>query len=334
MSLDEDVKPIDVSFDLEDGLERPELEHPAKKKKHNHQFDRVIKLDVGGKLFLTSLETLQKAPGQLSARFSGNWRKFRQSDGCHFIDRDPRLFVFILEYIRTKIIDWSTFSTSDLIRLQQEASFFGITQLELEIENILNPPLDLSWIDTKNKYGGIHTIEGSPITFIVAKQISWDPAVNFDIPEEYEWASLATFTYYYELYKDSIERASDKNPVYPAWSVPGLGWIRYTKDGMKRLFFVFSDTASTLAYIPSAKNLVCTSVHKVWKTFSNTKEYCEDRGLNFRHCEVDERRCAILRGFAGLVCIEKSGLRKRKSPKFNNTKAFKAIQSGVDVSKG
>ena len=53
---------------------------------------------------------------------------------------------------------------------------------------------------------------------------------------------------------------------------------------MKRLFFIFADTAKTRAFIPSGKNLVSTS--KVWKTFDETREYCEQRGLNFRHCQI------------------------------------------------
>lgn len=260
----------------------------------------VYKLDVGGEIFFTTLETLSKAGGQLAARFTGNWKRWRQKDGSYFIDRDPHLFRYVLEYLRTSELCWDNLSVADLKRLQLEADFFGLDDFGCKIKNLINPPLDLSWIDDDCEFGGIRDIAGSNIAFITAKQITWSPDVTFDTPEGYKWATMAEVMSSYEKCKYNIQRVSNDAPVYPAWGVEGLGWSRYTKDGMKRLFFIFADTAKTRAFIPSGKNLVSTS--KVWKTFDETREYCEQRGLNFRHCQIKDNH--ILRGFGGIVCIK------------------------------
>jgi len=261
--------------------------------------DEVIKLDVGGEIFLTALSTLRKAGGFLRARFCGDWKQHRQSNGSYFIDRDPQLFELVVKYIRTGELEWEEMSVAEWKRLKLEAEFFNLGSLADRLTDKLAPEPDLSWIDNNCELRGIRDIPGSRISFITAKRISWNSSVKFDTPPGYRWASMAELMTNYEKSKHNIQRSSNDQPVYPAWGVEGLGWSRYTKDGMKRLFFVFSDTVSTLTFIPSGKNLVSTS--KVWKTFDETQEYCEQRGLNFRHCQIKGN--AILRGFGGIVCI-------------------------------
>ena len=57
-------------------------------------FGSTIKLNVGGKIYKTTLDTLRKDPdSMLSAMFSGRHElKPDEEDGAYFIDRDAELF--------------------------------------------------------------------------------------------------------------------------------------------------------------------------------------------------------------------------------------------------
>ena len=57
-------------------------------------FASAIKLNVGGKIYETTLDTLGKDPdSMLCAMFSGRFElKANERDGAYFIDRDGKLF--------------------------------------------------------------------------------------------------------------------------------------------------------------------------------------------------------------------------------------------------
>ena len=59
-----------------------------------HRFGRSVKLNVGGKIYQTTLSTLLKDPNSmLSAMFSGRHELNQdEEDGAYFIDRDGELF--------------------------------------------------------------------------------------------------------------------------------------------------------------------------------------------------------------------------------------------------
>ncbi|XP_020624692.1 BTB/POZ domain-containing protein KCTD21-like [Orbicella faveolata] len=72
------------------------------KKLEQDPLSKMLKLNVGGQLFLTSLETLKKDPGSmLHAMFSGRFDTKPSEDGSYFIDRDGTYFRYILNYFRT-----------------------------------------------------------------------------------------------------------------------------------------------------------------------------------------------------------------------------------------
>ena len=57
-------------------------------------FSSTIKLNVGGKIYETTLDTLRKDPdSMLCAMFSGRFELIaNERDGAYFIDRDGKLF--------------------------------------------------------------------------------------------------------------------------------------------------------------------------------------------------------------------------------------------------
>lgn len=81
--------------------EKEAFDSVAKKLEVVH-FGESVKLNVGGKLFDTSLSTLNKDPGSmLHAMFSGRFDTKAREDGAYFIDRDGTHFRYILNFLRT-----------------------------------------------------------------------------------------------------------------------------------------------------------------------------------------------------------------------------------------
>ena len=83
-----------------DRTKREKLERDFPKLRHFQ--GKPVKLDIGGAVFKTSLETLTRNSESMLARmFSGRFTMQAQDDGSFFIDRDPTHFGYILNFLRT-----------------------------------------------------------------------------------------------------------------------------------------------------------------------------------------------------------------------------------------
>ena len=101
----------------------------------------IVKLNVGGHYFTTSLQTLTKDPNSmLAAMFSGKFEMEPRGDGAFFIDRDETHFRFILNYLRTGKLT-SPEGEAALKELQEEAEFY---QIEGLIEKLKVNPQSLT----------------------------------------------------------------------------------------------------------------------------------------------------------------------------------------------
>ena len=98
--------------------------------------DRVVTLDVGGKRFKTTRDTLTKVPGSmLEAMFGGRHPLHPETDGSFFIDNDGTDFEEILNYLRHGTV----YLHDDQVRKRKLAShalFYGLDGLH----QVLNPP--------------------------------------------------------------------------------------------------------------------------------------------------------------------------------------------------
>jgi len=64
-----------------------------------------IKLNIGGMIYETSLDTLQKDENSmLGAMFSGKYKMETDEDGHYFIDRDGTWFRYVLNFLRNGTI--------------------------------------------------------------------------------------------------------------------------------------------------------------------------------------------------------------------------------------
>lgn len=87
----------------------------------------IITLNVGGRRFATSRQTLTWVPDSFfSSLLSGRIPSLKDEDGAIFIDRDPDTFVPILNYLRTKTVN---LRNVELRALKHEAEFYGIVPL-------------------------------------------------------------------------------------------------------------------------------------------------------------------------------------------------------------
>lgn len=93
-----------------------------------HAVDK-IKLDVGGKIFCTTLRTLTSKSGFFTARFSGKFSLETGEDRTYFIGRDFRVFHLILRYLRTgSVLDYPS-SKQEILLLHTESDFYGLTEV-------------------------------------------------------------------------------------------------------------------------------------------------------------------------------------------------------------
>ena len=100
--------------------------------------NRYVKLNVGGRLFATSLDTLTKQDNMLRAMFSGRMDVITDSDGYILIDRCGKHFELILNYLRDEDTQGLLMnldkSEIELYEILKEAKFYCIQSLVNLIE--------------------------------------------------------------------------------------------------------------------------------------------------------------------------------------------------------
>lgn len=85
----------------------------------------VIKLNVGGQIFTTQRPILNILP-YFRTIFSDRNKIIFDRDGIIFIDRDPKLFSYILNYLRNNNIEQLKKYYLKRVDLQQEFIFYGL----------------------------------------------------------------------------------------------------------------------------------------------------------------------------------------------------------------
>jgi hypothetical protein len=94
--------------------------------------NNIIKLDVGGVRYKTSLNTLIQYPESMLANmFSGRHanKSMIDSDGYYFIDRDGAIFNYIIIFLRNGTLDLDDIPKSIIKSILTEADYFNIPNL-------------------------------------------------------------------------------------------------------------------------------------------------------------------------------------------------------------
>ena len=101
-------------------------QHEALNEDDENRITKIIKLNVGGHYFTTTLGTLRNAPNSmLPSIVSKIFDQKPKEDGAFFIDRDGRHFRSILNYLRTTELSFPEGETA-FRELQAEAQFYQI----------------------------------------------------------------------------------------------------------------------------------------------------------------------------------------------------------------
>jgi len=116
------------------------------------EVDKRITLDVGGKHFRTSLGTLLATKGHFfEAMFAGRVPAQPEPDGTYFIDRDPKAFRYILNYLRGTPPNVCVLSASERYDLVEEAKFYRLDGLvDVLNSTYFETPRVFSWKPTPN----------------------------------------------------------------------------------------------------------------------------------------------------------------------------------------
>ena len=91
-----------------------------------------MKLNVGGKLFMTTKDTLRRG-SFFDSILNGNFDNRVDEKGYILIDRDPDAFEIILRFLRTNLIN---FKKINCLSVEEEAKFYGVTDLEIKFKKI------------------------------------------------------------------------------------------------------------------------------------------------------------------------------------------------------
>jgi len=170
------------------------LEEKSKEILQNNPHE-IIKLNIGGTLFETKPSTLLSVPDTLFSQILTN--RTNNSEEI-FIDRNPQLFVYLLEYLRTGNLNVKRLKKKILYEeCLEEAKYYGINQLSSSIKNKVS---EVKFV--KFETNGLYPGSPSSITVISDRNLGsailtnspgW-MIVEFDSQVEFDQLEIGGYT--------------------------------------------------------------------------------------------------------------------------------------------
>jgi len=127
VQITNDRKELDQRIrQLEDDRRKLEEEKRVMKE-YVGKVDEIVEINVGGQRFTTTRTTLTSIKGSmLESMFSGRWTIQTDKTGAYFIDRDPKFFGLILNFLRDPSIDIQM-DEYQMKLFRKEVEFYGLT---------------------------------------------------------------------------------------------------------------------------------------------------------------------------------------------------------------
>jgi uncharacterized protein YjbI with pentapeptide repeats len=98
--------------------------------------DAWVKLNVGGRVFVTTRSTLtHSGTNMLSFMFGNDWHSSTDESGAYLIDRSPEYFAPLLNYLRCGKLHLDPGVSA--VNVLEEARFFGLDELEPVLEALV-----------------------------------------------------------------------------------------------------------------------------------------------------------------------------------------------------
>jgi hypothetical protein len=126
-------KALNISKQIEERLsfleakEKKLVSLEAQMEKNASSAKNKIRLDVGGKQFTTSKSSLLRLEGTYfhAMLSSGKWQP--DEDGVYFIDRNPKHFDLILDFLRTGELSFKGLDEVAIEKLEKDLDYYMIT---------------------------------------------------------------------------------------------------------------------------------------------------------------------------------------------------------------
>jgi hypothetical protein len=107
-----------------------------KKSGGNSAFPSVISLNVGGTIYTASLATLTRySKSMLAAMFSGRMPLETDTNGNYFIDRDGKLFRYVLNFLRSGQLHLPK-GFAEIEQLKQEVDFYQLKDMVAHLNKV------------------------------------------------------------------------------------------------------------------------------------------------------------------------------------------------------
>jgi hypothetical protein len=138
---------------------------------------KIIKLNVGGKRFTTTLTTLTSdKDSMLAAMFSGRYSLEKDEEGYHFIDRNGEYFSFILDYLRTGQLSSTAINDNILTELKKEVQYYQLSAM-VDLPSLETAPI--------MNYSGIYINDDRILSFIDDRQAFFFTNGRYQNPKPY-----------------------------------------------------------------------------------------------------------------------------------------------------
>ena len=129
--------------------------------------DRV-EVDVGGKLFTTSVSTLTGSSAYFRRIFSDSWDS---GEGVLFLDRDAEPFAFLLSYMRSGAVELASADSWLCKRIMLEAEYLGIDGLLEAIKATAHRHLHQEWSGTDSEAAAAFDAENGSLEDALASGV-------------------------------------------------------------------------------------------------------------------------------------------------------------------
>uniref|UniRef100_A0A1I7TCK7 BTB domain-containing protein n=1 Tax=Caenorhabditis tropicalis TaxID=1561998 RepID=A0A1I7TCK7_9PELO len=127
--------------------------------------DQIVRLNIGGSVFQTSRATLTKFDGFFKALFETELSAIRDDSGAIFVDRDPKHFRLILNFMRDGDVAFPE-SKQEIEEILKEAQFYllkGLIKLCDELRGGTKNHKKLRFIESEEEFLQIITEPEKPV---------------------------------------------------------------------------------------------------------------------------------------------------------------------------
>ncbi|KAF1767465.1 hypothetical protein GCK72_007424 [Caenorhabditis remanei] len=208
----------------------------------------IVKLDIGGTVFKTTKSTLTRFDGMLKVMMETEIPVEKDESGCIFIDRSPKHFDGILNFLRDGQVTLPD-SEKEILEIEQEAQFYQLDGLMklckmylldvciFEIERInfrqLEPTNNFRIIETDKEMFEIITHPKKSV-LVIHLPAYHDGTITYPLGFDANILSTkygSNFDIYYKPYKINNDLPKEAAPKAPPHAHP-------CKEALKEPFFV------------------------------------------------------------------------------------------------